>query len=56
VTAGGRVLTVCALGNDVATAQARAYAAVERIRWDGEFHRRDIAHRAIEREKAGPGA
>src|SRR5438067_5479676 len=33
VAAGGRVLNVCARGTTVADAQARAYAAVERIRW-----------------------
>jgi len=42
VTAGGRVLTVCALGDDLAAAARRAYAAAERIRFRGEHHRRDI--------------
>lgn len=54
VTAGGRVLCVCALGNDVADASRRAYAEVARIRWPGQFHRRDIGWRAIAREH-GPG-
>jgi phosphoribosylamine--glycine ligase len=49
---GGRVLNVCALGRTVAEAQARAYAAVERIRWDDGFFRRDIGWRAVERERA----
>ncbi|KRE94475.1 phosphoribosylamine--glycine ligase [Frateuria sp. Soil773] len=49
VTAGGRVLTVCALGKDIAAARERAYAAVGRIRYDGMFCRRDIAHRALHR-------
>ncbi len=49
VTAGGRVLTVCALGNDLAEARRRAYAAAESIRIDGAFYRRDIAHRALTR-------
>ena len=48
-TAGGRVLCACALGNTVADAQRVAYAAVERIHWDGEFHRSDIGWRAIGR-------
>jgi phosphoribosylamine--glycine ligase len=47
---GGRVLNVCALGRTVADAQARAYAAVERIRWPEGFCRRDIGWRAVERE------
>src|SRR6266702_3304479 len=49
---GGRVLNVCALGRTVADAQARAYAAVDRIRWPDGFCRRDIGWRAVEREKA----
>ncbi|HMM56082.1 MAG TPA: phosphoribosylamine--glycine ligase [Rudaea sp.] len=49
VTAGGRVLTVCALGNDFATAQKRAYDAVRKIKADGLFCRRDIGWRAIKR-------
>lgn len=52
VTAGGRVLTVCALGDTVATAQRKAYEAVAGISWTGEFHRHDIGWRAIERERA----
>ena len=49
VTAGGRVLTVCALGHDIAAARERAYAAVRQIRYDGAFCRRDIAYRALRR-------
>ena len=51
VTSGGRVLCACALGDTVAEAQRRAYAAAAPIRWEGEFHRRDIGWRAIEREQ-----
>jgi phosphoribosylamine--glycine ligase len=51
VTAGGRVLCVCALGDSVADAQRRAYAEVAGISWHGEFHRHDIGWRAIERER-----
>jgi phosphoribosylamine--glycine ligase len=47
VTAGGRVLAVCALGNDLAAARERAYAVARSIRFDGAFLRRDIAHRAL---------
>jgi phosphoribosylamine--glycine ligase len=50
VTAGGRVLTVCALGDDLAAARKHAYAAIEKIHYDGAFHRRDIAHRALHRD------
>jgi phosphoribosylamine--glycine ligase len=52
VTAGGRVLCVCALGGSVADAQRKAYAEVAGISWHGEFHRHDIGWRAIAREDA----
>jgi phosphoribosylamine---glycine ligase len=44
---GGRVLNVCATGATVAEARARAYAAVDAIRWPEGFCRRDIAWRAM---------
>jgi phosphoribosylamine--glycine ligase len=47
VTAGGRVLTVCALGDDLAQARERVHDALREIRFDGAFHRRDIGHRAL---------
>jgi phosphoribosylamine--glycine ligase len=53
LAAGGRVLNVSASGRSVAEAQARAYAAVDRIDWPGGFCRRDIGWRAIERERRG---
>jgi phosphoribosylamine---glycine ligase len=43
VTAGGRVLAVTAVGEDVADARARAYAGVDLIEIDGAHHRTDIA-------------
>jgi phosphoribosylamine--glycine ligase len=52
VATGGRVLNVCALGQTAAEAQARAYAAVDRIHWPDGFCRRDIGWRAIAREQA----
>ena len=50
-TSGGRVLCVCALGASVADAQRAAYAGVDAIHWDHEFHRTDIGWRAIARER-----
>jgi phosphoribosylamine--glycine ligase len=50
-TSGGRVLCVCAIGDTVVEARARAYAEIGGISWDGEFHRHDIGWRAIERER-----
>lgn len=55
VANGGRVLNVTALGRNVTEAQARAYAAVDRIDWPQGFCRRDIGWRALEREKAHNG-
>jgi phosphoribosylamine--glycine ligase len=42
VTAGGRVLTVCALGDGLDDAARRAYRAVDRIRFRGMQYRKDI--------------
>jgi phosphoribosylamine--glycine ligase len=47
VTAGGRVLGVTALGDDITGAVDEAYAAVAKIHWPGAHYRRDIAHRAL---------
>ncbi|WP_018388626.1 phosphoribosylamine--glycine ligase [Ancylobacter sp. FA202] len=44
---GGRVLTVTALGGNVAEARERAYDAIARIDWPEGFCRRDIAWRAL---------
>jgi phosphoribosylamine---glycine ligase len=49
ITAGGRVLNVTALGLTASEARARAYDAVEKIRFDGAQYRRDIAARVAER-------
>ena len=48
---GGRVLGVTARGSNIAEAQARAYAAVDRIDWPDGFCRRDIGFRAVGRER-----
>lgn len=47
VTNGGRVLGVTALGKDLKSAQAAAYAAVECIQFEGAHFRRDIAAKAL---------
>lgn len=47
VTDGGRVLGVTALGRDIREARQRAYAAMEKIHFDGMHYRRDIAHQAM---------
>jgi phosphoribosylamine--glycine ligase len=47
VTSGGRVLGVTAWAKDIQSAQQAAYAAVERIRFDGAQFRRDIGAKAL---------
>jgi phosphoribosylamine---glycine ligase len=49
VTAGGRVLNVTALGTSLSEARERAYEAVDKIRFEGAQHRRDIAAEVAER-------
>jgi phosphoribosylamine--glycine ligase len=52
VTAGGRVLCVCALGRSVTDARALAYQRVAQISWNGVHYRTDIGYRAVAREKS----
>ncbi len=52
VTAGGRVLAVTALGDGPGEAREKAYAAAERIEFDGRQMRGDIAARALDRVEA----
>lgn len=47
VTSGGRVLGVTAWADTLAAAREAAYAAVERIHFEGAHYRRDIAARAL---------
>jgi phosphoribosylamine--glycine ligase len=53
VTAGGRVLAVTALGENVAAARARAYEAVAQISFEGCHYRRDIALGAVAAKVVG---
>jgi len=46
-TAGGRVLGVTARGAELGSAVGRAYAAAEKIRFEGMHYRKDIAARAL---------
>lgn len=50
VTSGGRVLSVTGTGATLREAVDRAYARIGAIAFDGMFFRKDIAHRAFERE------
>ncbi len=43
VTSGGRIVSVTGVGDTLAAARARAYAAVDRVSFDGVRFRRDIA-------------
>jgi phosphoribosylamine--glycine ligase len=51
VTSGGRVLSVGAVGGDLAEARSRAYEACSHISFEGMHHRTDIAARAAEEER-----
>ena len=51
VTDGGRVLGVTALGNDIVDARRRAYAAMQKIHFDGMHFRKDIGHQALKNVK-----
>ena len=46
VNAGGRVLGVTALGDTIAAAKQNAYAAVQKIQWQGGWCRSDISDKA----------
>ena len=48
VTAGGRVLSVTGIGATPGEARDRAYAAADRIQFEGKQMRRDIAARAVD--------
>ena len=47
VSSGGRVLTVCGCGADLASARDAAYRAVAAVAWPEGFCRRDIGWRAL---------
>ena len=52
LTAGGRVLSVTALGATLKAAQEMAYQAVYQIRFEGAQFRKDIGRRALESIKS----
>ena len=47
VTSGGRVLCACALGENIAEAQHKAYDLSHRIQWQDVYFRTDIGNKAI---------
>lgn len=47
VTAGGRVLCACALGDSIAEAQSKAYELCKQIDWQDVYYRTDIGFKAI---------
>lgn len=49
VTSGGRVLAVVSLASDLATAVQNAQKGATTVKFDGAYHRNDIAHRALKR-------
>ena len=55
VSAGGRVLSVTAVGPDLAAARDAAYALLDGVRLDGAHYRTDIARKAVEGRSRHPG-
>ncbi len=49
LTSGGRVLGVTAMGDGIADAKRKAYEAVEKIKWEGAFYRKDIGHKGLKK-------
>ncbi|MBT3811324.1 MAG: phosphoribosylamine--glycine ligase [Gammaproteobacteria bacterium] len=47
VTAGGRVLCACALGDDIKQAQEKAYQLTAKISWNKVYYRTDIGFKAL---------
>jgi len=47
LTAGGRVLCACALGDSLTEAQSNAYQLVSTIEWDQMYFRTDIGFKAL---------
>ncbi len=47
VTAGGRILCACALGDTIADAQTKAYEVCRQIDWQDVYYRTDIGFKAI---------
>jgi phosphoribosylamine--glycine ligase len=56
ISAGGRVLTVVGLGEDIDEARSRAYESIAEIRLDGAFYRHDIAAGSFSRRASAAGA
>jgi len=47
VTNGGRVLCVCSMAENLASAQNQAYEKIKEITWDSVYYRTDIGFKAI---------
>ncbi len=47
ITSGGRVLGVTSRDININNAISKVYKSVEKIKWDGAFYRKDIAHKAL---------
>jgi phosphoribosylamine--glycine ligase len=48
ISAGGRVLAVVGLGDDIEIARGRAYDSISEIQLEGSFYRYDIAASAAQ--------
>lgn len=48
IASGGRVLGVTALGDNISLAKLNAYTAVQKVRWQGSWCRKDISDKALQ--------
>jgi phosphoribosylamine--glycine ligase len=55
VSAGGRVLSVCAVDPSLAEALRKAYAAAGEIDWPGKVFRHDIGRRLLDQTPLATG-
>ena len=53
VTAGGRVLGVVAVENDLVSAIEKSYSSVKKVHFDNAFYRNDIGAKALKVLKEG---
>jgi phosphoribosylamine--glycine ligase len=56
LTAGGRVLGVTAIAEDLPSAIQRAYAGVSKLKFEGMHYRKDIGAKALQRVPRAPAA
>lgn len=56
VTAAGRVINACGRGATLSEALRKAYEGVEKVHFEGAWHRSDIGRRVLEQRRTASGA